>query len=98
MADVSRIQFETTINAPPEVVWDVMLGGETYPLWTAPFAEGSFFEGSWSQGSRIRFLVPSGDGMVSEIAENRPHEFVSIRHLGFVHEGVEDTESDAVRM
>ena len=54
-------------------------------------------EGDWNQGSRIKFLAPNGEGMVAEIAENRPHEFVSIRHLGFIANGIEDTESDSVR-
>jgi hypothetical protein len=97
MSKVKKIQFSATIEAPVEVVWRVMFGAKTYPQWTKVFAEGSYFEGSWSEGSRIRFLVPSGDGMIAEIAENRPHEFMSIRHLGFVAKGVEDTESEAVR-
>lgn len=35
--------------------------------------------------------------MVSTIAANRHHEFVSIQHLGEVHNGVEDTTSDRVK-
>ena len=35
--------------------------------------------------------------MVAEIAENRPNAFISIRHLGFIAKGVEDTSSEAVR-
>ncbi|RMH19078.1 MAG: SRPBCC domain-containing protein [Acidobacteria bacterium] len=97
MSDVKRLRFETTIQAPVAAVWERMLGEETYPRWTAVFAEGSYYEGSWDEGSRIRFLTPSGDGMVAEIAENRPHERISIRHLGFVAGGVEDTGSEAVR-
>jgi uncharacterized protein YndB with AHSA1/START domain len=97
MSDVKRIQLQTTIKAPVDVVWEMMIGEETYPRWTKAFSEGSFYEGSWDQGSRIKFLIPSGDGMISEIAENRPQEFISIRHLGFIVKGVEDTESDAVR-
>ena len=31
------------------------------------------------------------------IAENRKHEFVSIKHLGCVVKGVDDTESDEVK-
>lgn len=31
--------------------------------------------------------------MTAVIAENREFEFLSIRHLGFVKDGVEDTES-----
>ena len=97
MSNVKRIQFSTAINAPTAEVWELMLGAESYPRWTKVFAEGSYYEGSWSEGSRIRFLIPSGDGMVAEIAENRPNEFISIRHLGFITNGIEDTKSDSVR-
>ncbi len=79
------------------VVWEVMLGAETYRRWTTAFADSSYYEGSWRQGSRIRFLSLTGDGMVAEIAENRPNEFISIRHLGYIVNGIEDTESEAVR-
>lgn len=97
MPDIKRLDFSATIGAPVELVWDTMLGAETYPRWTAPFTVGSYFVGSWQQGSRIRFLAPSGEGMVAEIAESRPREFVSIRHIGVVANDVEDTDSDAVR-
>lgn len=36
-------------------------------------------------------------GMVSRIAEIRPHEFVSIQHLGIVADGVEDTTSEMAK-
>ena len=97
MSDVKRVRFETTIHASAATVWDVMLGEETYPGWTKAFHEGSYFEGDWSEGSTIRFLIPSGDGMLAEIAETRPGEYISIRHIGVVANGVEDTESEAVR-
>ena len=35
--------------------------------------------------------------MVSEIAENRTNEFISIRHLGYIAQGVEDTTSESIR-
>jgi hypothetical protein len=35
--------------------------------------------------------------MLSEIAESRPHEFISIRHIGWIKGGVEDTQSEEVR-
>jgi uncharacterized protein YndB with AHSA1/START domain len=89
--------FEIHIQAPREHVWTTMLRSPTYEQWTSAFCEGSRFEGSWQQGDAIRFLDPAGNGMVSEIAEHRPAEFVSIRHLGFIQNGEEDTTSDAVR-
>lgn len=97
MANIKRIQFSITIDATAAVVWHHITDPESYKHWTSAFAEGSHFQGSWDAGATIRFLSPSGDGMVSEIAESRWPEFISIRHLGFISGGTEDTTSDAVR-
>jgi hypothetical protein len=45
----------------------------------------------------IRSVTPGGDGVVSEIADHRPNEFISLRHLGCIVSGAEDTSSEAVR-
>jgi uncharacterized protein YndB with AHSA1/START domain len=97
MTSVKRIQFTEDIAAPVQRVSDLMLDPKSYRTWTSAFAEGCYFAGSWERGRRIKFLAPSGDGMVAEIAEHRPCEFISIRHLGFIANGVEDTESEAIR-
>lgn len=97
MSAVKRIQFTVTVHAPVATVWRHVTTLASYQHWTSAFAEGSTFEGSWALGSTIRFLAPSGDGMLSEIAERREHEFLSIRHLGFIANGVDDTTSEAVR-
>jgi uncharacterized protein YndB with AHSA1/START domain len=94
---MKTLTFDITINAPRPLVWKHMLDAEGYKVWTAPFCEGSHYTGSWDRGARINFLTPSGDGMVAEIAENVPNEFVSIRHLGMIENGVEDTTSEKVR-
>ena len=98
MSTVKRIQFTATINAPVPTVWRFMIGPESYKRWASAFTEGCYFEGSWEQGAKIKFLSPpSGDGMVAEIAQNRKNEFISIRHLGYISNGVEDTTSESVR-
>ena len=94
---MKTLHFDILINAPREHVWRTMLHSPTYEQWTATFCEGSRYEGSWDQGQTIRFLGPSNQGMVAEIAAHRPAEFVSIRHLGMIENGQEDTTSDAVR-
>ena len=97
MSSVKRIQFSATIQAPAATVWRHVTSPESYRRWASAFAEGSHFEGAWTQGASIRFLAPSGDGMVAEIAEVRENAFISIRHLGFLASGVEDTTSVAVQ-
>ncbi len=95
---MKKLVFTTFIDAPRETVWDRMLAPATYERWTAAFAEGSRFEGSWAEGARIRFLGPDGSGgMVSMIEANRRPAFLSILHLGIVKDGVEDTTSEAVK-
>lgn len=97
MAEVKRLQWSIEIGATASRLYRLMTAPDTYGQWTSAFAEGCYFEGSWQQGQAIRFLSPGGDGMVAEMAENRPDEFISIRHLGLVTNGVEDTSSEAVR-
>ncbi len=97
MTTVKRIQFTATINAPVGVVWHHVTSPASYRNWASAFTEGCYFEGSWEQGAKIRFLSPGGGGMVAEIAENRKDAFISIRHVGFIANGVVDTTSEAIR-
>jgi uncharacterized protein YndB with AHSA1/START domain len=83
-APLQRLNFSIHIDAPVETVWDRMLDPHSYRDWTSAFMEGSYYEGSWEQGSRIRFLGPSGEGMEAQIAENRRHAYLSIQHLGMI--------------
>jgi uncharacterized protein YndB with AHSA1/START domain len=95
---MTRLRFSIQIDAPRTTVWETMLGEATYRTWTAEFAQGSHYVGDWTTGSRILFLGPGEKGptgMVSRIRANRPHEFVSIEHLGVVEDGREDTSSEA---
>jgi hypothetical protein len=94
---LKTLRFAIQIDSPRQVVWAAMIEPETYKDWTAEFGVGSYFEGSWEKGERIRFLTPDGTGMTSIIDEHRPHDFISIRHLGFIKDGIEDTESEEVR-
>ena len=90
---MKKLHFTISIRAPKERVWKKMLEQDTYRQWTEAFGPGCYYEGSWDKGSKIKFLSPPGEGMTAVIAENREFEFLSIRHLGFVKDGVEDTES-----
>lgn len=94
---MKTLHFSINISAPKERVWRAMLEHEGYKAWTREFAPGSDYEGSWEQGQKIRFLAPDNGGMISMIAENKPYEFISIKHLGYVKNGIEDTESAEVK-
>ena len=81
------MEFDIDIDAPREKVWNTLWNKETYPEWTAAFAEGSRAETDWQKGSKVMFLDAKNSGMVSVIAENKPNEFMSIKHLGIIKNG-----------
>ncbi|MRG46619.1 SRPBCC domain-containing protein [Chitinophaga sp. SYP-B3965] len=89
--------FSVTIDAPREIVWEQLWGKESYPVWTAPFAPGSNVETDWKKGSKAKFIDDKNQGMVSVINDNIPNEYMSIKHLGYIKDGVEDLDSPEVK-
>jgi uncharacterized protein YndB with AHSA1/START domain len=99
---MEKLQFEVAIQAPAQTVWTTMLDDATYREWTSAFNEkGSYYEGDWNPGSEIRFCGPGDDGslggMIATVEESRPNEFLSLRYLGQIVDGVEDKASDAAK-
>ena len=100
---MKKLKYQTIIQAPAEKVYRIMLGLDdikTYEYWTASFNPTSTYEGSWDKGAKILFVGTDGDGkkggMVSEIAENIPNQFVSIRHYGMLQGDKEITDGPEV--
>lgn len=88
---MKKLQFKIEINTSAKKVYNTMLGIDnikTYEQWTAEFNPTSTYEGNWDKGSKIYFVGTDENGkrggMVSEIADNIPFEFVSIRHYGIL--------------
>ena len=94
---MEKLKFKTVINAAPEKIWSVLWNDDTYRKWTSAFAEGSYAETDWKEGSKVLFLDGNGRGMVSRIEKNKPYEYMSIEHLGEINNGVEDTTSEKVK-
>lgn len=90
---IERLHFSIVVNASQEKVWKTMLDRKTYEKWTEVFMPGSHYIGNWSKGSKILFLASDErgkkSGMVSNIKENRPFEYISIEHLGEIEDGKE---------
>lgn len=100
---MKKLLFKKDINASAEKVYSTMLGlsnVKTYQQWTSEFNPTSTYEGSWQKGSKIYFIGTDENGkrggMVSEIADNIPFQFVSIRHYGILDGENEITEGPEV--
>ncbi len=94
---MEKHEFKITINGPREKVWKVLWDDASYREWTAVFAPGSSAKTDWKKGSEVQFLDEKNDGMISRVEENIPNEYMSIEHLGYVKNGVEDRHSEEVK-
>ncbi|MFT3946432.1 MAG: SRPBCC domain-containing protein [Agriterribacter sp.] len=100
---MKKLQYTIDINASAEKVYNTMLGInniKNYEQWTAEFNPTSTYEGNWKKGSKMYFVGTGEDGkrggMVSEIEENIPSKFVSIRHYGLLQDDKEITTGTEV--
>jgi hypothetical protein len=98
---MKKLTLDVLILASPEQVWDAVVNDGKYRKWTSVFQEGSCFEGGWNKGDAIRFIAFDKEGvkqgMVSEIAESIYPRYISIKHLGYTANGIDDTTSEAVK-
>lgn len=100
---MKTLHFTIQINAPRDKVYNTMLGLENktaYESWVSVFNPTSTYEGNWDKGSKIRFIGTDENGnkggMLSEIAENIPNKFISIRHYGIIKNNKEITSGAEV--
>ena len=90
---MKTLKFETTINAAAEKVWDALWDDKNYRKWTAAFGEGSHAESDWEEGSSIKFLGASDEGMFSMIETKIPNKQMTFKHLGSIKDGKEIHET-----
>lgn len=98
---MKTIKLSIIIKAPKRKVWNTALDDKTYRYWTEVFVKGSHYVGSFNKGSKILFLAPNDfdilEGVVSQVVENTPYEYLSIKYLGYYKNGKEDYTSDDVK-
>lgn len=95
---METINFDISINAAKEKVWNTLWQDDSYRKWTSVFSESSYaVTDGWKEGTKVLFLDAKVSGLVSIVAENKPNTFMSIKHLGEVKDGVEDTTSERVK-
>jgi len=90
---MQKLFFEIQIDAPPEKVWDVLWSDMTYRQWTTAFTEGSFYMGTFEEGSIMKFFDPDNNGMYSRVEKNIPNKEMKFLHLGEIYGGVETEQN-----
>ena len=82
-SDYEVIDINTTVDASPKAIWNALLDQNNYKQWTAPFTEGSYYEGRIEFGEIIKFYSPAHGYLKSEVVVCIPEYQISFKHLGF---------------
>ena len=100
---MKTLTYTEKIKAPANKVFRTMLGLDqvkTYEEWTKVFNPTSIYKGNWVKGGKMHFVgideQGKQGGMVSEIVEHKPEEFISIRHYGILDGDKEITKGPEV--
>lgn len=97
---MERLSYSVNIDCPVDKVYETMLDKKHYKTWTSVFNPASRYEGTWEEGSIIRFYGEDENGntggMVSKIRQNIPNRYISIEHIGMINDGKEVTEGKEV--
>lgn len=95
---MKTLNFETTIDATPQKVWETMLGPETYRQWVGVAWPGSGYTGEWKEGAEIRFTGEGGGGTLAKITELNPDAYVRMEHIAvLLDDGSEDRDSEMAK-
>lgn len=81
---MTKLNYNLTIDANPDKVWQVLWDDSTYRKWAGVFQEGSYAVSDWKEGSKIQFLNKEGEGMDSIISECKPKVYMAFKHLGII--------------
>ncbi|KFC22844.1 SRPBCC family protein [Chryseobacterium sp. FH1] len=96
---METFKYQTEIDAPAEKVWDILWKEDTYSKWTHFFSPGSQMVTDWKVGGKTYFTdVSKKNGMVSTIDKIEKNKYLIFKHLGEITDGVEDTESEKVKV
>jgi len=95
---MEKLKYQIGIDATAATVWDVLWNEKTYSQWTHFFSPGSVMKTDWKVGGKTYFTEASGqNGMVSTIERIAEPKHLIFKHLGELHNGVEDVDSEKVK-
>lgn len=95
---MKQLTYKADISAPAKIVWDTMLGAETYKVWTAVAWPDSRYIGEMGPNNEIRFVGNDGSGTMARITTYQPYKRVVFEHIVILLPGgIQDRESDMAK-
>lgn len=95
---MEKLKYQIEIDASAEKVWGILWNEKTYSQWTYYFSPDSNMLTDWEVGGKTYFTDSSRkNGMVSTIERIEEPKHLIFKHLGELHNGVEDVDSEKVK-
>jgi uncharacterized protein YndB with AHSA1/START domain len=95
---MKKLEFNITIDADRQKVWETMLNPVTYKEWVNVSWPGSHYQGNWKKGENIRFLSPDQGGTMATLVEHKPYEQILLKHVAVINSnGSEDRDSEIAK-
>lgn len=91
------LQYQVSIHAPIQKVWNILWDTHTYSMWTQFFSPSSSMQSDWKIGGETLFKDANGDGMVATIVALEQFKTVVFQHQGVLKNGVADCTSEEVQ-
>jgi uncharacterized protein YndB with AHSA1/START domain len=91
------IKKSIELDAPKEIVWDVLLNDKFTRIWYQEFSEGSHAETDWKLGSKAVFVDNTKKGLIGTVVANKPYEVLSVEYNGWLDNGIEDYDSETAK-
>lgn len=80
---MKKLEYKTEIIATTEKVWNTLWNAETYEKWSS----GNRFEGTWEQGTVMKFFDTQNNGMFNLVETNVLQKELQMKHLGWIMNG-----------
>lgn len=95
---MENLKFRIFIKAAPEVVYKTITDHTSFSEWTSVFDLTSHVEGSWQEGSLMRFMSRADNGalhgLISRVKHKIPYAKISLEHVGLVQDGIDVLDND----
>lgn len=78
---MKELQFQVTIHAPKQKVWDTLWRDDTFRQWAGVIDPGTYMVGELKEGNEVQFIsAVNGYGVTSLVEKMVPDEFLLLRH------------------
>lgn len=97
---MKTLDFKTTIDADPQLVYSTMIDSVQCLEWIHVFSPNSYFKGGWNKGEILTFCSKDEDdkeqGMICRIEKNIPGKELFVQPIGLLQNGKQIMSGESI--